>query len=97
MNIRNEIKAYIVREGFTMSELVEKLAEQYGWSPSVPNLSDKLCRESLRYTANNVNQIARRVNSGGGVYPDEVDEITAKLTEVSGLFGNILEQRSKIK
>jgi len=26
MNIRNEIKAYIVREGFTMSELVEKLA-----------------------------------------------------------------------
>ena len=49
MNIRNEIKAYIVREGFTMSELVEKLAEQYGWSPSVPNLSDKLRRESLRY------------------------------------------------
>ena len=45
MNIRNEIKAYIVREGFTMSELVE----QYGWSPSVPNLSDKLRRESLRY------------------------------------------------
>ncbi len=45
MNIRNEIKAYIVREGFTMSELVEK----YGWSPSVPNLSDKLRRESLRY------------------------------------------------
>ena len=33
----------------TMSELVEKLAEQYGWSPSVPNLSDKLRRESLRY------------------------------------------------
>ena len=34
MNIRNEIKSYIVREGFTMSELVEKLAEQYDWSPS---------------------------------------------------------------
>ena len=49
MNIRNEIKAYIIREGFTMSELVEKLADQYGWSPSVPNLSDKLRRESLRY------------------------------------------------
>ena len=49
MNTRNEIKAYIVREGFTMSELVEKLAEQYGWSASVPNLSDKLRRESLRY------------------------------------------------
>ena len=49
MNIRNEIKAYIVREGFTMGELVEKLSDQYGWSPSVPNLSDKLRRESLRY------------------------------------------------
>ena len=40
---------------------------------------------------------ARRVNSGGGVYPDEVDEITAKLTEASGLFGSILEQLSKIQ
>ena len=36
--------------------------------------------------SNNVNQIARRVNSGGGVYPDEVDEICGKLTEASGLF-----------
>ena len=44
-----------------------------------------------------MNQIARRVNSGGGVYPDEVDEICGKLTEASGLFGNILEQLSKIK
>jgi len=83
MNIRNEIKAYIVRKGFTMSELVEKLANPgphkvakpcgarrssgmselspqaeardmelamtNGWSPSVPNLSDKLRRGSLRY------------------------------------------------
>jgi len=49
MNIRNEITAYIVREGFTMSALVEKLAEQYGWSPSVLNLSDKLRWRSLRY------------------------------------------------
>lgn len=49
MNTRNEIKAYIVREGMTMSELVEKLAEEYGWSASVPNLSGKLRRGSLRY------------------------------------------------
>ena len=41
--------------------------------------------------------IAHRVNSGGGVYPDEVDEICGKLTEASGLFGSILEQLSKIK
>ncbi|MBR6096846.1 MAG: LLM class flavin-dependent oxidoreductase [Oscillospiraceae bacterium] len=49
MNTRNEIKAIIVREGMTMSEIVEKLAEQYGWSASVPNLSGKLRRGSLRY------------------------------------------------
>ena len=34
---------------FKLALTVEKLAEQYGWSPSVPNLSDKLRCESLRY------------------------------------------------
>lgn len=48
--IRNEIKACIVREGMTMSEVVERLAEEYGWSRSVPNLSGKLRRGSLRYS-----------------------------------------------
>ena len=33
----------------TMSEVVERLAEEYGWSESVPNLSGKLRRGSLRY------------------------------------------------
>lgn len=46
---RNEIKAYIVRVGMTMSEVVEMLAEDYGWSSSVPNLSGKRKRDSLRY------------------------------------------------
>lgn len=49
MNIRNEIKSYIVREGMTMREVVEKMAEDYGWSSSESNLSDKLSRSSLRY------------------------------------------------
>lgn len=49
MNTRNEIKSYIIREGMTMSEVVEKLAEEHGWSSSVPNLSGKLRRGSLRY------------------------------------------------
>ncbi len=35
MNIRNEIKAYIFREDFTMGELMVKLAGPYRWSPSV--------------------------------------------------------------
>ena len=49
MNIRNEIKAQIIRVGFTMQELVDRLAEEHGWSNSVSNLSAKLQRESIRY------------------------------------------------
>lgn len=49
MDTRNEIRAYIAWEGWTMADLVEKLAEQYGWSASVPNLSGKLRRGSLRH------------------------------------------------
>ena len=49
MDIRNEIKAYIVREGKAMNEVVENLAYEYDWSDSVPNLSGKLRRGSLRY------------------------------------------------
>lgn len=41
-NIRNEIKAHIVREGMTMQEVVDLLADEYGWSDSVSNLSAKL-------------------------------------------------------
>ena len=48
-NLRNEIKSYIVRQGMTMQEVVDLLADEYGWSDSVSNLSNKLQRESLRY------------------------------------------------
>ena len=46
---RNEIKSYIVRTGMTMTEVVDYLSDEYGWSRSVPNLSGKLKRDSLRY------------------------------------------------
>ena len=49
MNIRNEIKAQIIRAGFTMQELVDRLVDEYDWSDSVSNLSAKLQRESIRY------------------------------------------------
>ena len=48
-NLRNEIKSYIVRQGMTMLEVVDLLADEYGWSDSVSNLSAKLQRESIRY------------------------------------------------
>ena len=48
-SIRNEIKAQIIRAGYTMQEVVDLLHDEYGWSDSVSNLSGKLQRESLRY------------------------------------------------
>ena len=49
MDIRNEIKAYIVREGMTMKELLYRLYLKYGWSRSASNFSDKLRRGSIQY------------------------------------------------
>ena len=49
MNIRNEIKAQIVRAGMTMQQVVDLLSDEYGWSDSVSNFSTTLARGSLRY------------------------------------------------
>ena len=49
MSVRNEIKAQIIRAGFTMQEVVDLLHDEYGWSDSVSNLSAKLQRESIRF------------------------------------------------
>ena len=49
MSVRNEIKAQIIRAGYTMQEAVDLLHEEYDWSYSVSNLSAKLQRESIRY------------------------------------------------
>ena len=49
MNTKNEIKSQIIRAGFTMQEIVEKMADQYDWSSSVSNFSAKLKRGSQRY------------------------------------------------
>ena len=49
MGIREEIKSYIVRSGMTMTEVMDRLYDDYDWSRSVANLSGKLRRGSLRY------------------------------------------------
>ena len=49
MKVRNEIKAQIVHDGYTMQDVVDRLSDEYGWSDSVSNLSAKLQRESIRY------------------------------------------------
>lgn len=39
----------MVRAGMTLNEVVEVLADKYGWSSRVPNLPGKLKCGSLRY------------------------------------------------
>ncbi len=66
-DMRNEIKAYIVRQGMTMQEVVDILADMYGWSDSVSNLSNKLQRESLRYKEAVQLEILNPTNSSGSL------------------------------
>ena len=49
MDIRNEIKSLIVREGLSMRQVVDRLAEQHCWSKSLSNFSGKLLRGTLKY------------------------------------------------
>ena len=46
---RNEIKSYICLLYTSDAAEVDYLSDEYGWSRSVPNLSGKLKRGSLRY------------------------------------------------
>lgn len=61
----------------------------------IPELAE--CAHLMRYTSNNINQMARTMNSGGAVYPDEVHDICIKQDETNRLFGEILEQLSRLK
>ncbi len=50
MDIRREIKSYIVREGLSMREVLERLSVTHKWSGSLSNFSGKLQRGTLRYS-----------------------------------------------
>ena len=50
MGIRREIKSYIVREGLSMREVLERLSVTHKWSGSLSNFSGKLQRGTLRYS-----------------------------------------------
>jgi nanoRNase/pAp phosphatase (c-di-AMP/oligoRNAs hydrolase) len=47
-------------------------------------------------TANNVNQIAKRVNSGGHAYREDVAHVDSQLTECRELFGQIMARLAKM-
>jgi hypothetical protein len=50
----------------------------------------------LRITANNVNQIAKRVNGGGEAYRSDVAEVSEQLTAIRSEFGKLLTFLSEL-
>ena len=79
-----------------MSGYLRKMAiDGYVINLELPELAEGV--KLLRYISNNVNQMARQMNSGGSVYPDEVNDICTKQDETNRLFGEILEQLSRLK
>ena len=49
MDVRSEIKSYIVREGLTIGKVLDELHKTKEWSLSRSNFSDKLARGTIRY------------------------------------------------
>ena len=79
-----------------MSGYIRKMAiDGYVVNLEIPEMTE--CASLLRYISNNVNQMACQMNSGGAVYPDEVNDICTKQDETNWLFGAILEQLAKLK
>jgi hypothetical protein len=50
----------------------------------------------LRITANNANQLAKRVNSGGQAYREDVAEVNNQLATIRADFGNLLALLSDV-
>ena len=94
---RNLIEQKMALAGVhNMSAFIRKMSiDGYVVNLEIPELAE--CAKLLHYTSNNVNQIARTINSGGTVYPDEVNDICTKQDETNRLFGEILEQLSRLK
>lgn len=49
-NYGHEVKGYIIANGMTLTGMAAQLAEKYGWSRCMQNLSDKLRRGTFSYT-----------------------------------------------
>ena len=50
----------------------------------------------IGYLDNNINQMARKVNAGGTVYKEDVDEIQAQFNTICKLQRKIIRQLSKL-
>ena len=50
MALKDDLKALIIKYGWTMTQVVQELNKKYNRNTSVQNFSSKLKRESLKYT-----------------------------------------------
>lgn len=79
-----------------MSAYIRKMCiDGYTINLQIPELQE--CSRYLQSASNNVNQIAKRLNSGGRYYARELAEVENCLQENKKLFGAIVGQLSKIK
>ncbi len=79
-----------------MSAYIRKMCiAGYTINLQIPELQE--CSRYLQSASNNVNQIAKRLNSGGRYYARELAEVENCLQENKKLFGAIVGQLSKIK
>lgn len=62
---------------------------------NIPELNEIV--SLLRYTSNNVNQIATKVNSTGIIFKKEIEEILRNQTELWQMLDKIIAKFSKIK
>ncbi len=54
------------------------------------------CSRLLRLVSNNVNQIARRVNSGGNLYAADISDVQTRLDEIWRGQNKIIRELSKV-
>lgn len=50
----------------------------------------------LRNSSNNLNQIARRVNSTGSIYAEDVEDLRARYAELWGAVSNIAQKLERL-
>lgn len=79
-----------------MSAYLRKMAlDGYIINLNIPELDETI--SLLRYSSNNINQIAKRVNATGVIFKNEVDEIQKSQSELWCMLDKIIVKFSKIK
>lgn len=78
-----------------MGAYLRKMAiDGYAVTLNLPELKEIL--RLLRYTSNNLNQLARRANETGRIYDTDIDDLIRSHTELKDSVKQILERLSRI-